>query len=75
MLKSQEIINPQSTLNRAAAEEPIFVLRGKDSCAAYAVRRWAHIAEQGGQHSAEKVAEARAFADVMAGYAEAMASN
>lgn len=71
MIKSKEITDPKSCFNRAAADEPIFVLRGKDLCAGYTVRMWANIAHQSGRHEPEKIAAARAFADEMEAYARA----
>lgn len=40
-LKRDEIANPESCLNKAADDEPIFVLRSNDPCAAKIVRKWA----------------------------------
>ncbi len=69
MLKADELTNPLSCINKAAPDEPVFVLRGKDPCAAYAVRMWANIAAHGSQHEPEKIAAARAWADIMEAYA------
>jgi hypothetical protein len=69
MLKVDELADPTSCINKAAPDEPVFVLRGKDPCSAYAVRMWANIAQQGSHHDAEKIAAARAFADQMEAYA------
>lgn len=41
MLKRDEIADPNSCLNKAADDEPIFVLRANDPKAANAVRNWA----------------------------------
>lgn len=41
MIKQDELANPESCLNRAASDEPIFVLRANDPCAPMAVRNWA----------------------------------
>jgi hypothetical protein len=40
-LKRDEIANPESCLNKAADDEPIFVLRANDPVAASIVRAWA----------------------------------
>ena len=40
MKKSDELSNPNSCLNRAAADEPLFVLRANDELAADVVRYW-----------------------------------
>lgn len=40
-LKRDEIANPNSCLNKAADDEPIFVLRANDPIAAAVVRTWA----------------------------------
>jgi hypothetical protein len=40
-LKRDEIANPNSCLNKAADDEPIFVLRANDPVAAAIVRIWA----------------------------------
>ena len=69
MLKREELATPTSCINKAAPDEPVFVLRGKDLCSAYAVRQWANVAEQGGHHGPEKIAHARAWADEMEAYA------
>jgi hypothetical protein len=64
-LKKDEIANPKSCLNKAADDEPVFVLRAKDPLAALIVRHWAFVAEEHGVHEPEKLAEARALADRM----------
>lgn len=63
-LKRDEIANPNSCLNKAADDEPVFVLRGQDMCAPQHVRDWADHAELRGC-APEKVAEARALANAM----------
>lgn len=40
-IKSVELSNPNSCLNRAAPDEPVFVLRANDPCAPRIVRQWA----------------------------------
>lgn len=67
MLKRDEVSNPNSCLNKAADDEPVFVLRGRDALAPQHVRDWAEHAELRGA-SAEKVAEARQLADAMEAY-------
>lgn len=64
MLKKDEIADPNSCLNKAADDEPVFVLRAQDACAPTHVRDWAEHAELRGCDPA-KVAEARALADAM----------
>lgn len=61
MLKKQELSVPNSCLNKAASNEPIFVIRAKDPLAPMLIRHWATMAE--GMHEAEKVTEARSIAD------------
>lgn len=50
MKKLDELENPDSCLNRAGLDEPIFVLRANDELAAGIVREWAYtyIASKGG---------------------------
>ena len=63
MLKHRELTDPKSCLNKAAPDEPIFVLRAKDARAAMAVRHWATMAH--GLHEPEKLQEAEALAQQM----------
>lgn len=49
-LKRDEIADPNSCLNRAAEDEPIFVLRAKDPLAAKMVEDWAARAVLAGLH-------------------------
>lgn len=72
MLQKDELANPTSCINKAAPDEPVFVLRGKDLCSAFAVRQWANVAEAGGHHEPEKIAAARAWADRMEAYARSV---
>lgn len=51
-------------LNNAERDEPIFVLRAQDKLAANVVRFWCDRAQAAGVNK-EKVAEARAIADLM----------
>jgi len=63
MLKKDELKNPTSCLNKAAADEPIFVLRAKDENAAQTVRLWATMST--GFHEHAKIKEAEALAQQM----------
>lgn len=65
MLKAQLLLDPKSCLNKASADEPVFVLRANDPAAPQAVRLWADMAEGGSLHSPEKIAGARNAADEM----------
>lgn len=60
MNKSEVLKDPNSCLNRAADDEPIFVLRGKDAIAAATIRHWATMAL--GTHEPDKIAAARSDA-------------
>lgn len=50
MLKRDELANPESCLNKAADDEPLFVLRANDENAPAAVAGWArdYIVSKGG---------------------------
>jgi len=63
MLKKQELSDPKSCLNKADANEPIFVIRAKDVLAPMLIRHWATMAD--GIHEQEKVMEARSLADAI----------
>lgn len=65
MKKCNEIANPDSCLNRAEDDEPLFVIRAKDKVSASAVRTWAEWAQLTGSHEPEKIQEARAIAEDM----------
>lgn len=69
MEKFKELSNPQSCLNKAAYDEPVFVLRAKDPLAAQTVLLWAEMAA-GGLHEPEKIAEAVALANRMGEWRE-----
>ena len=56
MNKLETLKNLNSCLNKADADEPVFVLRAKDPIAAVAVCHWATMAR--GTHDAAKIAEA-----------------
>lgn len=68
MRKIDEIEQPTSCLNKARAEEPLFVLRAKDPEAPDTVRTWANNARTRGTHEPEKIAEAFAAAEAMETY-------
>ena len=61
MLKTLELARRDSCLNKAAHDEPVFVLRAKDPHAAQTVRLWAAMSH--GAHCGEKIDEAIALAD------------
>lgn len=61
MLKRIELASPVSCLNKAAPDEPLFVLRAKDPLAARVVRFWATLAH--GVHEETKIDEALAGAN------------
>lgn len=63
MKKSDEIKSSTSCLNKAADDEPIFVLRGKDMVAPRVVEYWAQLAS--GVHETEKIDEALNLAEAM----------
>lgn len=63
MLKKLELSTPTSCLNKAAPDEPVFVLRAKDALAAMTVRHWITMAD--GVHEPAKLEEARKLAEVM----------
>jgi len=65
MRKRDEQIDPESTWNRAAQEEPLFVIRAKDKLSASMVRQWAEAAAMTGAHEPEKIQEARELAEIM----------
>lgn len=65
MRKRDEQIDPESTWNRAAQDEPLFVIRAKDKLSASMVRMWAEAAAMTGAHELEKIQEARAIAENM----------
>lgn len=60
MLKHLEVSSPGSCLNNAGDDEPIFVIRAKDACAAAAVLAWVRLAD--GVHEDWKRREARLIA-------------
>lgn len=71
MIKAQEIDNLESCLNKAAVDEPLFVLRGKDVTAGETVRDWTRkrIAAGKNRPGDEQIVEALAIAEAMDAYA------
>ena len=68
MVTKRELIDdPNSCLNKAAADEPVFLLRAQDRLAARTVDDWADFAEIRGSPEA-KVEGARAIAKAMAAW-------
>ncbi len=63
MNKAENLFNIDSCLNKAEADEPIFVLRANDPCAATAIRHWATMAL--GRHEQTKIIAAFKVADDM----------
>ena len=63
MNKQQTLKDPQSCLNKAEPDEPLFVIRAKDPIGANTVRHWCAMAI--GSHEPEKIADARKVADAM----------
>jgi hypothetical protein len=68
VIKADELRDPLSCLNKADAEEPIFVLRAKDPLFAQTVRLWVEMAI--GMHEPDKRLEARALAEMGAKWRE-----
>lgn len=69
--KVDELRNADSCFNKAASDEPIFVLRGKDPLAGAAVRLWATLAV--GVHGKAKIAEAVEHSKALDRYAKKLA--
>lgn len=57
MIKSQEVADLNSCLNKSKPDEPLFVLCARDSLAPKAVRNWAAALIQASQH--QRTAEAQ----------------
>ena len=55
--KAQVLRDPQSCLNKAGSQEPVFVLRARDPLAAQTIRLWAQMAADG-THAPEKIDQA-----------------
>jgi len=62
--KTFELTDPTSTLNKAFADEPIFILRAQDLTADGLVEQWANRAEKRGCPK-DKCDEARRIAQAM----------
>lgn len=60
-IKRDELTNPNSCLNKADPEEPIFVLRAQDLLAPIVIRLWADLA-RANKTDEEKVQEAKRLA-------------
>jgi len=69
-IKGTEIADPNSCLNRADDDEPIFVLRAKDLLAAKLVEDWAARAVLEGCHEDAKIQGAYRFAQAMRAWRE-----
>lgn len=71
MIKAQEIDNLESCLNKAASDEPLFVIRGKDICGGDTVREWTRKRVAAGKNHPQdqQILEALAIADAMQAYA------
>lgn len=56
MIKRKELSDPNSCINRAEDDEPVFVLRAKDPIASQVVLYWCKLAYR--IHEEEKIREA-----------------
>ena len=65
MIKKNEISDPNSCFNKAADDEPLFVLRANDPLAPAAVAAWAGLAFDTELHDRTKVTGARRIAEEM----------
>lgn len=63
-IKRDEVADPNSCLNRAADDEPVFVLRAKDPLAAKLVEDWAARSLLAGMHE-DKPQSAFRYAQAM----------
>lgn len=63
--KKQLIDDPNSCLNKAADDEPVFLIRAKDMIGGMSVRYWAHLAQDTKAHEPAKIAQARHVASEM----------
>jgi len=63
MIKSDELKNPLSCLNKSADDEPLFVLRAKDPIAPIAIRHWVTMSNC--YHQKNKAKEALELAEKM----------
>lgn len=62
MIKRKELSDPNSQLNKAAEDEPLFVLRAHDKVAPAMIRQWCRNSPD---QPAEKREEAMKIADEM----------
>lgn len=65
MNRQENMNNPNSCLNKADADEPLFILRAKDPIAPLVVRAWAMLSQQLRAHSGQKCYEAVIVAEDM----------
>lgn len=70
MRKQNELADPQSCLNKAAIDEPLFVLRASDPIAPMVVYIWASLNVQLGVHGQQKSVGAWACAVKMEDWRE-----
>ena len=70
MRKTAEINQPNSCFNKAEADEPIFVLLGRDPDAPATVLDWIHRAMLGNRQPMQKLAEAYGLAQQMITFRE-----
>lgn len=70
--KRQELSDPNSTLNKAAEDEELFILRAKDIFAPNTVRYWALLLENTKLPRQAKIKEARDCAIRMEAWQEAV---
>ena len=71
MIKLIELDEPKSCFNRALDSEPIFVLLGRDSCAAATIRHWCELRINTGKNQLEssQIQEALKLASDIDSYA------
>ena len=67
MIKNRELLEGDSTLNKAQLNEPIFILRASDILAPIVVKYWATIAQDAGVDR-RKIREAYELALTMTGW-------
>ena len=67
MIRTSELGDPTSCLNRAADDEPLFVLRAKDRCAPGAIRAWcaARVIKGKNTEDDQQIRQALAIAEAM----------
>ena len=63
-IEREKAARGEGCLGKAADNEPVFILRAQDTCAADAVDHWANHVQLLGGHP-DKVREARELADEM----------